>query len=153
MSEQKTKCYISGKISGLPILNSYENFNRASNHAIELGYEPVNPMDIIPDGDKPKKQQEQWYWYMRADLKALLDCDAILMQPNWNDSKGAIVEHDLATKMNLRVIFMEEKDFVSLEDKKELKKVNDKFFRISMLTVFVVAFMVFLLIMCNFFKV
>ena len=101
--EQKKKCYISGKITGLPIEVATENFKKASLHARFLGYEPVNPIEIIPNSEEPKN--DKWSWYMRADLKEMMDCDAILMQENWEDSKGAIVEHNLAKELGFIMMY------------------------------------------------
>lgn len=42
---------------------------------------------------------------MKADIKAMMDCEAIFMQSNWNESKGAIVEHDLAKELNFTIIY------------------------------------------------
>jgi len=102
--QEKKKCYISGKITGLPNEVATQNFREASLHARFLGYEPVNPMNIVPDTDEPKN--DKWSWYMRADLKEMMDCDAILMQDNWKDSKGAIVEHNLAKELNFVVMYI-----------------------------------------------
>ena len=33
---------------------------------------------------------------MRADLRALLGCDAVYMLPGWRGSRGATVEHAVA---------------------------------------------------------
>jgi hypothetical protein len=131
--EQKKKCYISGKITGLPIEVATENFKKASLHARFLGLEPVNPMNIIPDGNEPKN--DKWSWYMRADLKEMMDCDAILMQNNWIDSKGAILEHNLAKELGFIIMYIGKHKSVEignnldyqrhdlLVDKKEDKKI------------------------------
>ncbi len=103
--QEKKKCYISGKITGLPNQVATQNFREASLHARFLGYEPVNPMNIVPDTEEPKSEKDKWSWYMRADLKEMMDCDAILMQDNWEDSKGAIVEHNLARDLGLIIMY------------------------------------------------
>ena len=102
--QEKKKCYISGKITELPNEVATKNFREASLYAQFLGYEPINPMEIIPNGDEPKSEKEKWSWYMKADLKEMMDCDAILMQNNWKDSKGAIVEHNLAKDLGLAIM-------------------------------------------------
>jgi hypothetical protein len=42
--------------------------------------------------------------YMRADLRALLDCDAIFMLPGWRESRGATVEHAVAVACGIPVL-------------------------------------------------
>ena len=103
--QEKKKCYISGKITGLTIEEARENFKEASLYAIFLGYEPVNPMEITRIGEEPNNEKQKWSWYMRADLKEMMDCDAILMQENWEDSKGAIVEHNLAKDLGFIIMY------------------------------------------------
>lgn len=82
----KKKIYISGKITGLTPEEAFNLFNNAA-------------MTIPHDHDKT------WLNYMRNDLKALLDCDAVFMLYNWKDSKGAKVEHDLAESLGLEIIY------------------------------------------------
>ncbi len=101
----KKKCYISGKITGLTPKEAESNFKTASVDAIFLGYEPVNPYLILPDGEQPKDEKNIWCWHMKADIKAMMDCEAIFMQSNWRESKGAIVEHDLAKQLNFTIIY------------------------------------------------
>jgi hypothetical protein len=101
----KKKCYISGKITGLTPKQAESNFKRASVDAIFLGYEPINPYLIVPDGEQPKDEKNTWCWHMKADIKAMMDCEAIFMQSNWRESKGAIVEHDLAKELNFTIIY------------------------------------------------
>ena len=103
--QEKKKCYISGKITGLPNEVATQNFREASLHARFLGYEPINPMNIIPNGEEPKSEKDKWSWFMKADLKEMMDCDIVLMQSNWEDSKGAIVEHNLARDLGLTIMY------------------------------------------------
>jgi len=103
--QEKKKCYISGKITGLTNEVAIENFREASLHARFLGYEPVNPMNIVSDVEEPKNEKDKWSWCMKADLKEMMDCDAILMQDNWEDSKGAIIEHNLARDLGFIIMY------------------------------------------------
>lgn len=103
--QEKKKCYISGGITGLPNQVATQNFREASLYARFLGYEPVNPMNIVPETEEPKSEKDKWSWYMKADLKEMMDCDAILMQDNWEDSKGAILEHNLARDLGFVIMY------------------------------------------------
>ncbi len=95
----KKKIYISGKITGLTPDQAFSFFNNAELYLTEKGYEVINPITI------PHEHDKTWESYMRNDLKALLDCDEIYMLNNWNESRGAIIEHDLANKLGLKIIY------------------------------------------------
>lgn len=41
---------------------------------------------------------------MRADLKLLLDCDAIYLLKGYQNSKGAMIEYDLARILHFDII-------------------------------------------------
>lgn len=90
------KYYISGKITGVeseaPVL-----FEQAENYLRLQGHEVINPMKLNHQHDK------SWHSYMKEDIKALCDCDAIFMLTNWTDSKGAIIEHTIAMYLGFKV--------------------------------------------------
>ena len=96
---KKKKIYLSGKITGLEQLEYELIFDLAEIIAIEEGFEPVNPVKLNHNHDKT------WASYMKHDIKAMMDCDAILMIPNWSNSKGATTELELAYKLEMEVIY------------------------------------------------
>lgn len=150
--EEKKKCYISGKITGLDYEEAQENFRKASLHARFLGYEPVNPINIVRQGEEPKCENQKWVWYMKSDLKEMMDCDAILLQENWKDSKGAIVEHNLAKDLDFTMMYMGkhknlyidknyDRNEILLKDRKDDKKIFVfLFFLISLITLSILIF-------------
>lgn len=44
------------------------------------------------------------YWY-EMDLQFLKACDAILLLPGWEDSKGSCAERDLAVERGMRLFY------------------------------------------------
>lgn len=92
------KIYISGKISGMESL-APELFYHAEKHLQLKGFEPVNPMAICHEHDK------SWHSYMKRDIQALCDCEAIYMLHNWTESKGAIIEHSLALLLGMKIFY------------------------------------------------
>ena len=92
------KVYISGPISGLPYEEVEKAFNEAEIRLQEQGYEVVNPLNNgLP-------RESTWNDHMRADLKLLLDCDAIYMLDGWTNSKGAEIEFNLAFDLRINII-------------------------------------------------
>ena len=51
------------------------------------------------------EHDKSWESYMREDLKALLDCTHIYMMKNWDTSRGAIIERNLAKDLNIEAIY------------------------------------------------
>jgi len=96
---KKQVIYISGKITGLDINVAKDNFKTAVDFVNkEMDFQPLNPFDIVEQDDSL-----QWIDYMRADIKALVDCDAILMLPDWVESDGAKLELLIAQGLKMKV--------------------------------------------------
>jgi len=89
--------YISGKITGIEN-EAVALFQAAEDYLLSIGHEPVNPMKLDHDHDL------KWESYMKLDLIALLCCDGIFLLSNWESSRGATIEHQLAIDMNLAII-------------------------------------------------
>lgn len=89
------RVYIAGPMTGIKDYNRMA-FAEAASKLWHMGHEPVNPHDVcvgIPDGD--------WNACMRADIAALMTCDAVALLPGWINSKGARLEHDIATRLSM----------------------------------------------------
>lgn len=84
--------YVAGPMSGIEDLN-FNAFNLEAYRLSLLGYEVVNPAEINPDKSTP------WRKCMQNDVAALVLCDAISLLPGWENSRGATLEHDIATRM------------------------------------------------------
>jgi len=95
----KDKIYISGKISGMEHSVACSIFNDAELSLIDKGFETVNPTKLKHDHDL------SWENYMRTDLKEMMDCTHIFMLHNWEESKGAILEHNLAKELGFTIIY------------------------------------------------
>lgn len=91
------RIYISGPMTGLPDLN-FPAFNAAASALRANGLEVINPAEINVEGDKT------WEQCMRADIKALCDCDTLALLPGWENSKGAHLEVHLAHRLGIRVM-------------------------------------------------
>jgi hypothetical protein len=97
------RIYISGKITGVVFEDALEQFALAEKKLCDMGYEVTNPMTIAHEHDK------SWENYMRLDLKAMLECDSIYMLINWEASKGAVIEHNLAKDLGFKIHYQNTK--------------------------------------------
>lgn len=81
--------YISGPMTGIPEYNR-DAFLKAELRLRTLGHEVENPWRL--------GEQAGWgrHDYMRRDIAALADCDAIYMLPGWLRSWGAKREYLVA---------------------------------------------------------
>ena len=104
------KVYLSGKITGKKIDIAMADFEFAKQQVLSNAdllltgiyegqiLEVVNPFEI--NKHLIKAGHANWARYMRNDIKALMDCDAIAMMPDWRQSKGARLEVYIARKLN-----------------------------------------------------
>lgn len=95
-----SRIYISGPMTGLPELN-FPAFNAAAHRLRALGHQVVNPAEVNPDTTMT------WEQCMRADIKALCDCDTIALLPGWEASRGAHLEVHVAHRLGLTVCSVE----------------------------------------------
>ena len=92
------RVYISGAIAHHDLAERKRAFREAAEMLEGKGFTPVNPFDNgVPD-------DAHWRKHMRADIALLTACDYIYMLPGWEMSKGAKLEHDVATSCGIRVL-------------------------------------------------
>jgi hypothetical protein len=100
------RVYISGPMSGIKDDN-FPAFKAAARALRMLGYEVVNPAEFDTDVDG-LGERSRWVKLLKADIKALMDCDGIVMLPGWENSKGAQLEHYNAKALDLVIMTLEE---------------------------------------------
>lgn len=104
--------YLAGPMSGKPSLN-FPLFNAEAARLRSLGYEVVNPAEINGGADEvitcaamsPEQLQAHWRACMRNDIAQLVTCEGIHLLPGWERSKGATLEHHIASALGLEVTF------------------------------------------------
>lgn len=92
------RIYIAGKVTGLPIIEVEEKFRKAQNEIEQQGFIAVNPIEIVGTWGCT------WKEAMIKCVKAMIDCDAVLLLPCWTNSKGALIEQKLASDLDIRTI-------------------------------------------------
>lgn len=116
------KIYISGPISNTP--DYHINFRAAESIVREfLKGTPVNPVDVPAaciDYDKVNGEHwcfgttthrhngHTWSCWMRGDIKALMDCQGLIMLPGWENSEGAKLEKRTANSVGMKHWILEQ---------------------------------------------
>lgn len=90
------KLYIAGPMTGIADHN-FPAFTEAASKYRRRGYDVVSPHELHPHTDK------SWHWYLKRDLKAMLDCDAVVVLRGWHNSRGARLERATAEAVNMPV--------------------------------------------------
>ncbi len=102
------KVYISGPIT---LFGDYQAcFKKAEEHLVGLGYGVINPVDFgkyLEEKYKEEGKTPKWENYMRGDIELLLSCDGIYMLKGWEKSKGAKLEHEIATALKIKMMYEE----------------------------------------------
>jgi nucleoside 2-deoxyribosyltransferase len=91
------KIYIAGKVTGLPFEEVTKKFRDAQDNIEVLGFEVVNPITLVNNANC------EWKAAMKICIKAMLDCDAVIILSDWYESKGARVERELAWDLNIPI--------------------------------------------------
>lgn len=99
------KVYISGPMSGIKDEN-FPAFNAAARALRSVGYEVVNPAEFKTNV-KGLEGKARWNKFLKADIKALMDCDGIVMLPGWQKSEGALLEIYNARALDFTVLEFE----------------------------------------------
>lgn len=96
---EKEKVYISGAIAHYDLEERRNAFLNAERYLSLKGYEPVNPFkNGLPN-------EAHWREHMKADIALLLGCRYIYMLRDWELSKGAKLELDVASSCGIKVLF------------------------------------------------
>jgi hypothetical protein len=90
--------YVAGKISGLPRTDVKEKFNMIEHQLAGLGYQVVKPMAVNDDS-------KTWEDAVRTDIKKMLECDEVHLLSDWQDSRGAQLERDIALRLGMQVVY------------------------------------------------
>ena len=68
----------------------------AQNILESAGFEVFNPAEQEDTG-------KSWTWYMRKDIAGLMECDAIFLLKDWEDSRGARLEYYIAQQLEMKI--------------------------------------------------
>lgn len=91
----KKKIYIAGKVTGEPIAECTMKFGQMQKELELMGFEVINPLAVVGDFKAP------WQYAMKKCIKAMLDCDGVVILPCWILSPGAKIERQLAEDLDI----------------------------------------------------
>ncbi len=97
--------YIAGPMTGITDehgnpTHNYSAFHAAAADLRARGHTVVNPAELHTDVET---NPQAWNDYMRADLRALLGTDAVVVLRGWEHSKGARLEVVIARALGMLV--------------------------------------------------
>ena len=95
------KYYISGPMTGIEGHN-YPRFQQVAEELRSRHHEIVSPHELTDDFT------QDWEWYLKRDLKSMLDCDRIILLEGWEASRGARLELWVADKLKMVVCTLSE---------------------------------------------
>lgn len=86
--------YLSGKITGDPEYKA--KFEAAARELEKQGHTVLNPAALPSSGF-------EWSAYMRIAAAMLAECEAVYFLTDWQESKGAMQERQLALRLGKRI--------------------------------------------------
>jgi hypothetical protein len=97
--------YVSGKYSG-DVDTNIENAAKIAGELWDMGHAVICPH--MNTAHFEHRCSATWKTYIDGDLNMISRCDAIVMVPGWEDSKGAVVEKEYAERLHIPVWFYPE---------------------------------------------
>ncbi len=102
---RKKRLYLAGKITGLPEEEYQAKFKTAAQLYEAQGFEVCNPAQFVK---REGFHLLPWETIMRECITRLLLCDGVVLLHDWRTSKGACLERDIATRLNIPVFYPHE---------------------------------------------
>lgn len=91
--------YIAGKVTDVPVDIRAAKFQRAEHMLQARGFITVNPIKLVENPHTP------WQEAMDICIASLKECDAIYLLPCYEDSKGAMMELDIALNAGHKIYY------------------------------------------------
>ena len=102
-----SRIFISGPISNKPNLNR-DAFYAEAEKLFAEGHQTFNPHDIAAPSDEEQNvmtEEQIWQYYMRVCVGQIPLCDGMRMLPDWQNSRGSVWEHRIATFLGLEITY------------------------------------------------
>lgn len=110
MANGKKQIYISGKITGDD--NYRAKFAMARDRLTRDGYDVLNPVEEADKLDRLHqalgRAAPTWSEYMKKCILVIRDADEVYMLRDWQESRGARLEHYIASELGIKIVYEEE---------------------------------------------
>jgi len=90
--------FIAGKVSGLPKDQVIDKFERIVHELSSLGYKIITPASL-------QDRAKSWEDATRDNIRYMLECDEVHFLPDWQESRGAKLERDIAIRLGMNVVY------------------------------------------------
>lgn len=97
----KMNIYLSGKITGLPKEEAVSKFEKYEN--MFHNHDIFNPLKYCVEKYGWDKEHK---FYLSVTLPFVFWCDTIVMISDWQDSVGAILEHEIARSLSKKILYV-----------------------------------------------
>lgn len=102
---QKT-IYLAGKVTGEPMANCIKKFDTKQKELEAKGYTVINPLIEVESVYSNDFPNVDWRKAMKVTLMALIArADEVHLLPDWSESRGAIIERNLARDLGIPIIY------------------------------------------------
>lgn len=111
----KKKVYISGKISGEDMIECNKKFQKAAFDIVKNGHIYFNPFNVYEIEmfnqylEKNNRERLNDMFdrksIMEICINGLLECDAIYLLKDWQQSEGATLEATIAKSLGMEIIY------------------------------------------------
>jgi len=104
MGARKPKLiYIAGKVSGRKRVEYIRQFAKYQEELEDQGFQVWNPVEQVVIA---QIELCSWEVIMKFCIANMVVCDEVHMLPGWNESRGAIIERDLAMRLGMKVVYV-----------------------------------------------
>lgn len=99
--------YLCGPMSGVEQFN-IPLFESTAKRLREEGYNVITPFEInsLQHRRGVTETDAERLDYLRNDIRALIECQGIILLPGWEASKGAQLEHRIACALKMEIRFI-----------------------------------------------
>lgn len=93
------RIYIAGKVTGLPIHEVTLKFGKVQKQLQDMGFYVINPLQVV--SEKANGWHTTWQTAMKVCISEMMTADALFLLPCHQDSKGALIEKNIATQLQM----------------------------------------------------